>query len=168
MKANKTVFLVTMIALLALSVTPVFSVASANGGCHDYISNLYAGRDHQIVGLVLVDWVDDDTIRVIYETDGCWSLVETHLMVADSFEDIPMTQKGNPKIGHFDYAMEHDPMVTTATYFVDVDGDGEYFIAAHAVVYCDCSEVSETAWGQGCNSFEFPGNSWALYFTFSD
>ena len=164
MKANKITLVLATIGLLALMVTPV--LANGNGGNGEYTSDLYAGRDHNVVGLVTVDRIGD-TLYVTYETTGCWSLVETHLVVASSYEEIPTTKKGNPKIGHFPYATEHDPMVTTFTYEVPVD-DGMLYIAAHAVVYCDCSGVYETAWGQGDNALDFPGNSWALYFTFPD
>lgn len=158
MKAKRIIFLVMATAILALNVMPVF----ANGL---YESELWAGRDHTKVGMVLVDWWDGDTIRIRYETDeGCY-LVETHVAVADSLAGIPQTQKGNPKIGHFPYAMEHDPPVTEVTYYIDVAGPGTYYIAAHAVV--SCGGECETAWGQGDNVGEFPGNSWALYFWFS-
>lgn len=165
MQTNRTVLLLTIISLLALTVTPVVPSALANGGCHDYISDLYAGRDHQVVGQVLVDYCPD-TITITYETFDCWSIVETHLEVVDDPADFPLTKKGNPKIGHFTYAMEHDPTETEVTYVVPVTGSGPFYIAAHAVVYCDCTEVFETAWGQGCST-PFPGSSWAIYFTFT-
>jgi hypothetical protein len=165
MNMNKTVLLLTLISLLALTATPVFPMVQANGCDHDYVSDLWAGRDHRVVGQVLVDYACG-TITVTYETVGCWRLVETHLMVVDDPADFPLTKKGNPKIGHFTYAGEHDPMETEVTYVVPVTGSGPFYIAAHAVVYCVCNEQSETAWGQGCRAVEFPGNSWALYFTF--
>ena len=84
----------------------------------------------------------------------------------DDPADFPLTKKGNPKIGHFTYAMEHDPTETEVTYVVPVTGSGPFHIADHAVVYCDCTEVFETAWGQGCYT-SFPGSSWAIYFTFT-
>ena len=83
-------------------------------------------------------------------------------MVTDP-NDFPMTNSGNPKIGHFPYASYYDPPVTMSTYYVDVEGEGPFYIAAHAVVCCGCE--CETAWGQGVYE-EFPGNSWAIYFIF--
>jgi hypothetical protein len=160
MKAKKITLLAMTVAMLALTIVPVF----ANGVPHDYKSKLWVGRDHKEVGLVLVDWIDDDTIRIIYETkDGC-SLIETHLAVATCLDDIPQTNSGNPKIGHFPYSTEYSPPVTEDTYYVDVEGEGPFYIAAHAVVRCGCK--CETAWAQGCNAEEFPGRSWALYFIF--
>ncbi len=157
MRAKKIILLVIAIAVLALNVVPVF----ANGG---YESELWAGRDHNKVGMVTVDWWDGDTLRIKYETDeGCY-LVETHLAVVTDPNDFPMTKSGNPKIGHFPYATEHDPAVTEVTYYVDVSGLGPFYIAAHAVVSCDGE--CETAWGQGVYA-NFPGNSWAIYFTFT-
>jgi hypothetical protein len=161
MKANKILIIITAIALLTLTVTPVF----ANGDDHDYISGLVTGRKHIEIGLVYVDRVGDELV-ITYETDEGWYLVETHLIVAASLEEIPQTKKGNPKIGHFPYANEHN-MATMFTYIIPVDGEA-FFIAAHAVVYNECKDKYETAWGQGENQFEFPGNSWALGFTFPD
>ena len=156
---GKKILVLALIAMMAVSIPLAF----ANGVPHDYMSKLWAGRNHEEVGLVLVDWEDEDTLRITYETvEGCY-LIETHLAVVNDPDDFPMTNSGNPKIGHFPYANYHDPPVTEFTYYVDVEGEGEFYIAAHAVVCCGCK--CETAWGQG-NYVEFPGNSWALYFIF--
>ena len=153
----------TAVALLAMSVVPAF----ANGGT-TYYSDLWAGRDHTDVGSVTVVWTGN-ILHITYMTEGCWRLVETHLAVGESLEDIPQTNSGNPKIGHFPYSEEHNPTVTEYTYDVDVGASsGLFYVAAHAVVCCTCNDRCETAWGQGLNHAEFPGNSWALYFTIED
>jgi hypothetical protein len=161
----KTIAKLLVVVFSIAMLSSIFTTASANGGPHNYISSLWAGREHNVVGLVLVDWVDDDTLRVIYETDGNWKLIETHLIVAESLNDIPQTKSGNPKIGQFPYASEHYPGVTHYTYYVDIDCEGPFVIAAHAVVQCGCQ--CETAWAQGPCYEEFPGNNWAVYFNFN-
>jgi hypothetical protein len=156
---GKKILVLSLILMMAASIPLAF----ANGVPHDYISKLWAGRKHYEVGLVLVDWMDEDTIRVTYETkEGC-CLLETHLAVVTDPDDFPMTKSGNPKIGLFPYADYHDPPATEVTYYVDIEGEGPFYIAAHAVVCCGCK--CETAWGQG-DYMEFPGNSWAIYFIF--
>ena len=110
----------------------------------------------------------EDGVRadLVDKTFTSWYLVETNLEVASSLEDIPQTGSGNPKIGKFTYKTEHDPMVTEFTYVVP-RGSGMLYIAAHAVVFHDVGEgYCETAWGQGPTHQQFPGRSWALYFTY--
>ena len=66
---------------------------------------LIAGQYYEI-GTVRVS--DDGTdLTVEYIIDGACEgieLTETHLHVAEDPEDIPQTNKGNPKIGNFDYS----------------------------------------------------------------
>jgi len=163
MKANRIILGLTALALLVLMVTPVFANGNGNG---ELVTGLVVGRKEMPVGSVTV-WEDAGTLYVRYETTGCWSLVETHLAVASSLEGIPQTKKGNPIPGHFPYSADHDPMVTECTYELD-RGTGTLYIAAHAVVYCDCGCCGrfETAWGEGPTSVQFPGRNWAMYFTY--
>ena len=97
---------------------------------------------------------------------GDWEMTETHVAVADSLEGIPQTKSGNPKVGNFPYAMEHNPAVTTYTYVIDLEWEvgTELYIAAHAVVQDGCRQ--ETAWAD-CQgpAFLFPGANWASFVT---
>jgi len=157
MQLKRILIFLPALALIAIMITP--------GLACELQTELWAGRDHNPVGTVTVDIVGDH-LHITYRTTGCWYLAETNLAVTNSFEDIPQTNKCNPKVGQFPYKTDHDPMVTEFTYEVPL-GSGTHYIAAHAVVYCDCGEgFSETAWGQGPTHQEFPGNSWALYFTY--
>jgi len=121
---------------------------------------------------------DDVNLYVTYETIDGWELVETHLAIATSLEDIPQTKKGNPIPGKFTYSMEHDPAVTVYTYTLPLQDDGTLYIAAQAEVqkavldelgeptYDDEGNQifqTETGWGEGS---DFAGNNWAMYFTF--
>jgi hypothetical protein len=102
-------------------------------GC--FATVLCAGQNIP-VGTVGV-WNDEDTLYVRYVTDGDWMLAETHLAVETSEGDIPQNKKGNPIPGHFEYSMDHDPLVQEYTYEIPL-GDWvpctDLVIAAHAVV----------------------------------
>ena len=119
---------------------------------------------------------------ITYMTSGGWEITETHLAVASSFNDIPQTKSGNPKIGKFPYSSHHDPAVTSVTYVIDLedyikpDSSGKYlgtlYIAAHSVVqklmgydsHGNPIYAEETGWAD-TYSQPFPGNSWALWFS---
>lgn len=131
------------------------------------IVDLLAGQ-YIDVGEVTV-WNDADDLFVLIETTGGWLLTETHVAIATSMEELPQTGSGNPKVGHFDLSAEHDPPVATYQYHVayEYEPGVEVFIAVHAVVVLFDEEGNpvqeETAWADG---LEFPGNSWATYFTY--
>jgi len=78
---------------------------------------------------------DDGTnITVNYEiTEPGWFIKETHLYIGPECE-IPATNSGNPKVGHFTYVDEHDPAVSSFTYGPFPSPEEDYVIAAHAVV----------------------------------
>ncbi|BEP18351.1 hypothetical protein PYJP_17030 [Pyrofollis japonicus] len=66
-------------------------------------------------------------------------MVETHLAVAKSLDDIPHTKKGNPVPGKFPYKAVHNPPTTAVTYTIPLKDIGAkpgdtVYIAAHAVV----------------------------------
>ncbi len=126
--------------------------------------NLYAGQTIP-VGTVTVGLVDEGEyagqLYVKYATTGDWLISETHLFVGEA-EDIPRTNKKNPnpKIGRFPYKEDHNPMVSSFTYYLgdftnfynaantDNYPDG-FVVAAHAVVNAT-GQGSETAfakWG---------------------
>jgi hypothetical protein len=126
---------------------------------------LMAGQ-HYVAGTVTVEaTVDGDvtSVDVTINTEATdWMLTETHVAVAGSLEELPQTGSGNPQVGHFEFSIEHDPPVNSITYDVgDYETGQELFIAVHAVVQSVDGE--ETAWAAG---LEFPGNSWATYFTY--
>jgi len=104
-------------------------------GSHSIAVDLLAGQD-EWVGIVEVT-PDGDDLIITYDTSGSdWELYETHLHVADEFDDLPTNRPGNPKVGRFEFSGEPDPApADIAEYTVDVSGmSGEVFIAAHAVV----------------------------------
>lgn len=125
---------------------------------HCHTVNLIAGQHHEI-GTVTID-VEGDILIVTYATIGDWVLDATHFHITNCEEDgFPTTGANNPKIGHFDYASEHEDGTTEVTYTIDVgEITGELCFAAHAEVD---GPSEETAWAEGEG---FGGNSWAMYF----
>lgn len=126
----------------------------------DTVVELMAGQ-HMLAGYVTVS-NDYDNLYVTYETIGDWMLRETHLHVASSYDDFPTTKKGNPKVGHFNHKMSHNPPVNTYTYTISLDEyeDEEVIVfAAHAVVQSE-TYGQETGWA-GCE--DFPGKNWAVW-----
>jgi len=103
-------------------------------------------------------WIKDDTLHVLYSTDGNWTLAETQLIVAESLEEIPTTNHGNPRVGHFPCKKEHESPVTEYRYSLELNEWGfedanELIIAAHADVLLLSEEGDfereEGAWGNG-------------------
>lgn len=116
-------------------------------------------------------WISNDSnyIYVTYELADDWMLTETHLHLADSLEDIPMTPSGIPIPGQFDYKTDHDPSVSSYTYTIDLSSYGfecgdSIVVAAHAAVekWDEQSQewLTETAWG---GDQEGPGPRWWFY-----
>ncbi len=149
---------------------------------------LFAGQ-HIEVGTVCVS-IDNEadtsaecwggatgTMTVTYEVTGGWELVETHLAVGESLDDIPANNNGNPRIGHFPFASEdldgatsHQVTIPLCDLGLSGEADScdpvEAHFAAHAVVRLADGEggvQTETAWGDG-EPMTGKG-SWAEYFT---
>lgn len=127
---------------------------------------LYAGQDIE-AGEVIVD-IDEvgGKVTVTYNTYSNWVLGATHLYVGDC-EELPLTNKGNPKIGHFPYGEEFDIAQFTATYEIPLadilQDDGCFCLAAHAeLLKVRGSEGEgddeETGWADW--NTEFDGNRW--------
>ncbi|MDN5310522.1 MAG: hypothetical protein PWP14_1916 [Methanolobus sp.] len=148
------------------------------------VKTLYAGQ-HIEVGTVTVS-SDIDNLTIKYETTDNWTLKNTSLHVATSYENIPKTKSHNPIPGQFDYKSENLPCGTTnLTYVVPISNENiTLFIAAHADVSKTNDKEAgkkdrdkenkkdegdnedkgnEGAWAEGT---AFSGNNWATYFTY--
>lgn len=164
MKGKKTILMLTTLALIVLMTTPVF----ANGVRYD--SDLIAGQ-YTIVGEVRLYFNNDHTMLYIdLETAEC-SIIETHIWVGDDLEDVPRTGSGNPKIGQFPFAVDHEPSTTEFTQEIDVSLlSGTVYVLIHAVVDCPCIG-KETAWGEGDFATPFAdrqdifGSRWGYFIT---
>jgi hypothetical protein len=125
--------------------------------------DLIAGQNY-IAGNVSVS-IDGDDLIITYSSTGGWELNVTHLYVG-ACSEIPQTGSGNPKIGHFPLSASHPPGTTEVIYTLDINTLPNCLcIAAHAEVSLDNggSTQEETAWAEGPS---FPGNSWAMYFSY--
>jgi len=112
------------------------------------VFTLYAGQ-HIDVGTVSV-WDDCENLYVKYETTGDWVMTETHLHVANKWQLIPHTKKGNPIPGQFDYNGEH-AYETVVLYEIPLDLEPEIklCIAAHAKVVRPIDGCYEEVWQIG-------------------
>jgi len=142
------------------------------------ISMLNPCGDTKVVTLWAGQYIDAGSVTISNEADylsieivtgNGWYLTESHAAVARTLETLPQTGSGNPKVGHFDLATEHDPPVTSFTYEISIADYGyllgdELVLAVHAAVERmeEGSGVvqEETAWAEGPG---FPGSSWATY-----
>lgn len=148
-------FSLIFIALLTLTLAPVAQAEECQ--------TLYAGQTID-VGSVCVD-NDDDNLTVSYTTTGDWTLSDLHLFVGTSYDDMPVTKNGNPKIGQFPYtASTSGQFYSFVIPLADLgaDCDSSLFIAAHAVV--SDGITSETAWADG-EPIAARG-SWATWFSY--
>ncbi len=164
--------------------------SSSAKGVVIFQTDLMAGQ-HYVAGSVTIS-VDKTDLTITYSTNDDWVLNETHLYAGEK-DLIPVTKKGNPKIGKFPYKGEHDG-VNEFSYSIPLADlkDIECFtVAAHAVVTRVSSKTTsaqarggkkgrkkkikncnndggsgtETAWGAGT---PFAGRSWAMYTSFCD
>ena len=149
--------------MFALMIAPVF----ANGTVYD--SDLIAGRHHN-VGEVTIYFNDAHTIMYVkLETLEC-SIIETHLWAGTNLEEVPRTKSGNPKIGHFPYAADHEDGTKEVIYEIPITQGQTYYVLVHAVVDCP-SLGEETAWGQGRYATPFSersdifGRRWGYFIT---
>jgi len=130
---------------------------------------LYAGQTIEVgsvtYGLEEVDGVGYFTAT--YNLDAGWTMSESHLFAGDKAE-MPLNKPGNPKIGRFPYAADHNPAVSTYTYYVPLSDlppyeDPGFTTAAHCVVHGPNGQT-ETAWRH--DDFDFPGKRWGWFGTF--
>lgn len=156
---RKITLVVTIFLFSAIMVMPVVAHTEDNPFTTDLIAGGGNEKSAMDAGDILV-WNDGDYLYVKYTTDGCWTIVETHLHVALSLDGIPQTMKGNPIPGQFEYSS------TEVLYVIPMPEewkfDVELYIAAHAVLICGDQE--ETGWGYG---FRFNDKNWATYFKYT-
>ena len=123
---------------------------------------LYAGQDIDI-GYVHISNSEKELYIQYDLSQTSRSLIETHLYVGNQ-EDIPYTNSGNPKIGHFQYHATQD-YSNNKSYIYSIpleDLDDCFVVIAHAVVSgSDKNQGTETAFGYG--KHEFSGNRWGWY-----
>ena len=132
------------------------------------VTQIFAGQNIDIGDLIVGN--DQDSLYVSFNLENDWYLQETHLYVGDC-DKIPLGKKGNPKLGHFPYSENHEPIVQNYVYTIalsDIEDDC-FCVSAHAKVIKlnkdeGSEEQTETAFAFGEN--EFPGNRWGWYFEY--
>jgi hypothetical protein len=159
-----------------LIITALISVSNVSA-C--FTTELIAGQDwDNPVGLASIYVDNEDRLNIKIETpypgdpeDAC-TIVESHVFVGDSLDEVPQNKKGNLKIGKFPFNQDSDECAWHLDNLVwyqipisEIDTtDGELIILIHTVV--DCGGQEETAWAD-TEGEEFPGSSWALYLEFT-
>jgi hypothetical protein len=86
-------------------------------------------------------WDDGTNLYVNYEIDtslsGGWCITKTHIAVAETYDGLPQTKKGNAIPGKFEFSAIHDPCETTVPYTIpmtDLPDADTFAIAVHANV----------------------------------
>lgn len=138
--------------------------------CKDLIA-----AQHYDAGNVCAEVVDGNLVVTLYTTGG-WKFVDAHLWWGLTLDDMPLTNKGNPKVGHFPYYSGDILGWTMYQFAIPLAeiGGMDYLntlcgqrikLAVHANVkkwiYCQ-GYIYETAWASGSEITE--GRSWAMYF----
>jgi len=130
----------------------------------EVIHTLWAGQ-HINVGTVTYGIDDSANFYVTYDcSQSGWVMSETH-MFAGKKKDMPVNKPGNPKIGHFPYATDHGPGISTYTYRIPLatlppaDNPG-FVVASHCVVQGSGNQ-EETAWAEG--DYSFTDKDWGWY-----
>jgi len=121
----------------------------------EVIHTLWAGK-HIDVGTVTYGLDNNANFYATYQTTGGWEISETHMYAGDK-KNMPVNKPGRPKIGHFPYAADHSPRVTTVTYTVPLSSlppaeDPGFAVATHCVVHGPGNQ-EETGWGHGDYKF---------------
>lgn len=105
-------------------------------GC-PMVTDLIAGQHYDVGDIIITN--DQANIYVTYlMNEPGWYLKATHMHVAETVSGIPQNRKGNPKVGHFEYQMEHNMALEyTITVPHSYASGTDIVIAAHAVVDYD-------------------------------
>ena len=175
MKIKKAKWLV-MLMVVALLLTMIPALGSSAEAPYAAQYTLFRDQDTR-VGNVTV-WDDNDNLYVKINIDtGNWYLSQSHVHVGKEISDFPLTPSGNPRLGHFDYKANYDPLEKVATVTIPLnklpDGSAQdILIAVQAVVVkmdgctivCDDTAwAGECVWKFGPGSTPFPGSNWATY-----
>lgn len=107
-----------------------------DAGC-PHVTDLIAGKQYDVGDIIITN--DESNIYVTYLiNEPGWYMKLSHMHVAQFEHEIPQNHKGNPKIGKFEYQMEHNKAIeyTIAVPYTWPAGT-DIVVAAHAVVDFD-------------------------------
>lgn len=149
--------------MIALAWSVFLSMTAWAEDCFSLLAGQYSN-----IGQVCVS-NDNDFLYVKYQTQDEWLLNDLHLYVGTSLAALPVTKKGNPKIGNFPYSEEgvntnyFEFKLPLSTLGILTCG-ADIVVAAHASVQRlldGGSYQEETAWSEGTRFVE-KGN-WGTY-----
>ncbi len=134
---------------------------------------LYAGRTSYVGEVAVAN--DVDYIYVVANLnqeaiDNGWVIVELHIDVKETLEELPVNKTGAPIIGKFTFKSSfeiEDEIIEYGDMFPIPETlyDNHFFIAVHVVIarYEEGSEniLNESAWGVGTRFVE--QGTWAMY-----
>ncbi|MBN2853103.1 MAG: hypothetical protein JXQ23_10255 [Clostridia bacterium] len=137
---------------------------------------LNAGQDIDVGDVIVTN--NASHIYVGYQLDADiaeegWEIIEMHLAVVQTLEELPVNKAGNPLVGQFEFSRIYSFGDGIYEDYFEVmlpeePDDDHYFIAAHALIarYNEDLQMVETesAWGNGTR-FVTKGN-WATYFEY--
>ncbi|MDZ4181625.1 MAG: hypothetical protein U1B83_02015, partial [Candidatus Cloacimonadaceae bacterium] len=116
---------------------------------------------------------DAQYLYVSYSMNDDWMLEQTHVHIAKNINQIPMTRKGIPIPGQFQYSTTHNPNIGLYSYQILladhnlIPGDN-ILVAAHASVVrgslIDNTYQQETGWG---GNVPGPGTRWWFFATYT-
>lgn len=168
----------TRYILVAVSLLTVLAISSCAGGGTNPTSvnpltdtvrtDQWAPGDPQTFPIIAGQHFTAGEVTITNGTDfiyfdvtmfGDWVLTEVHIQVGTDDSDFPRNPSGRLIPGHFDFAEDFNPGVTTHTfaYPYDVDMGGPYMFSFHCNVQRPGQE--ETGWGGTCDG------SWSKGYT---
>jgi len=169
----KNAFLLFFVILLAASCTKQSAVEEPADQWNGYFKYLKAGEmvktlwagKHINVGTVTYGIDENANFYATYDCSSSgWTISETHMYAGDK-KDMPLNKPGHPKIGLFPNSGNHNPRVSTYTYYVPLTSlppceEPGFVVAAHCVVHSP-SNQEETAWAEG--DYKFTDKGWGWY-----
>ena len=155
------------------------SATAINAGANTpvNIQKLYAGQNIW-AGSVRYDNIDtdgdgvNDALRVTFSTIDGWQIMEAHLFVGTSLQQMPVTRSGNPQVGQFPFKSGALPAPEAYQFtipFVKLGfqcpnpNGSVQVVAAHASLRRSSGAgwQTETGWGEGQRLVE--RGSWAMF-----
>jgi hypothetical protein len=178
-------FLFSLIVVVSLMLTAQAShaadlISDGGGGAGDDIGDVTITNNGNLE--IKVTLASDAVVEyhneagdLIAKLDSL-GIVEAHIHVADSADEIPQTGSGNPRPGKFDHKAEYaSPGVQEHVLSLDALTPGDtVYIAVHVAVEGTYTQLigeapldppdEESAWGDG---EDFSGKNWAMYIEYT-
>lgn len=158
----KKLMIIAILAAVLLLVMPA-SAVPPNGRYP-----LFADKDLQVGNVTVALEGSPVKINITYILDGFWRMNESHAQVANYFSGLPQTKKENAIPGKFANSTDHDPPVSSYSYY-QPKAPFTYNplkIAAQADVWNEDTGEGAGAWAAesvGVHQFTADHKDWATY-----